>query len=265
MQQVREHNLNARATVFSADEIGSLSSAFNEMAETLAQNHQTILEKEKARSTLVQRVITAQERERKSISRELHDQIGQSLLALLVDMRTRNDGMSCGAYCNSHQKGIQDLIEEVRQVSRGMHPSVLDDYGLDSALRAYVKETAARHNVRIDYETNCPDGCRRLPEPVEVALYRIAQESITNAIRHAHPSHISVILLLNPQQSTLLIEDDGMGFCVEQTVPSRGLGLVSMRERCSLLGGELDITSDAGEGTTVRARVPLTTESEHQA
>lgn len=265
VQQVREHNLNARATVFSADEIGSLSSAFNEMAETLAQNHQTILDKEKARATLVQRVITAQERERKSISRELHDQIGQSLLALLVDMRTRNDGMSCGAYCNRHQKGIEDLIEEVRQVSKGMHPSVLDDYGLDSALRSYVKETAARHNVRIDYETNCSDGCRRLLESVEVALYRIAQESLSNAIRHAQPSHVSVILLIDPRYATLLVEDDGTGFCADPADPDRGLGLLSMRERCSLLGGKLDITSDAGEGTIVRARVPLTTELEHQA
>ena len=265
MQEVRHHNLSARATVFASDEIGSLASAFNEMTETLAQNNKTILEKEKVRMALMQRVITAQEHERKAISRELHDQIGQSLLALLVDMRTRNDGMSCGAYCNRHQTGIENLIEEVRQVSKGMHPSVLDDYGLDSALRAYVKEAAARHDVRIDYETNCIDDCRRLPEPVEVALYRIAQEAITNAVRHAQPSHISVIMLFDPQQITLLIEDDGVGFCVDRTLPRRGLGLVSMSERCSLLGGELDITSDGDEGTTVRARVPLGPEVEQQA
>ncbi|GAG59231.1 unnamed protein product [marine sediment metagenome] len=257
VQQISRHNLDARATVFSGDEIGDLAIAFNEMAETLAQNNKTILEKENARAALVQRIITAQEQERKAISRELHDQIGQSLLALLVDMRTQNNEMSCGAYCKRHQKGIEGLIEEVRQVSKGMHPSVLDDYGLDSALRAYTKETAARHNVRIDYETNCPDGCRRLPEHVEVALYRIAQEAITNAVRHAKPSHVSVILLTDPRQATLLIEDDGIGFCAEQTPAVRGLGLLSMRERCSLLGGKLDIISEMEEGTTVRARVPL--------
>jgi len=233
VQQISQHNLDARATVFSGDEIGDLATAFNEMAETLAQNNKTILEKENARAALVQRIITAQEQERKAISRELHDQIGQSLLALLVDMRTKNDGMSCGAYCTSHKKWIEGLIEEVRQVSKGMHPSVLDDYGLDLALKAYAKETAARHNVRIDYETNCPDGSQRLPEPVEVALYRIAQEAIANAIRHAQPSHISVILLTDLQQATLLIEDDGVGFRADQSPPGRGLGLLSMSERRS--------------------------------
>ncbi len=265
VQQVSQHNLDARATVFSGDEIGDLATAFNEMAETLAQNHRTILEKENARAALVQRIITAQERERKVISRELHDQIGQSLLALLVDMKSQSNGDHCGDSCGGHQERIGDLIEEVRQVSKGMHPSVLDDYGLDSALRAYVKDTAARHQVRIDYETNCADGSQRLPEPVEVAFYRIAQEAITNAIRHAQPSHVSVILLIDPQQATLLFEDDGIGFRTDQATPGRGLGLLSMSERCSLLGGELDITSDVGEGTTVRARVPLLSETEQHA
>ncbi len=265
VQQVRQHDLGARATVFSADEVGSLASAFNDMAETLAQNSKTIIEKEKAREALVQRIITAQERERKVISRELHDQVGQSLLALLVDMRSRSDGRHCGDSCPAYQDRIEALIEEVRQVSKGMHPSVLDDYGLDSALRTYTKETAARHNVRIDYETSCPRGGRRLPEPVEVALYRSAQEAITNAIRHAQPSHVSVILLIDASQATLLIEDDGVGFRTDQTVAVRGLGMLSMNERCSLLGGNLDITSDVGEGTTVRVRVPLQSDVELQA
>ena len=159
---------------------------------------------------------------------------------------------------------IEDLIEEVRQVSKGMHPSVLDDYGLDSALRTYAKETAARHGVRIDYESNSPDGSR-LPEPVEVALYRIAQEAITNAIRHAQPGHVSVILLIESCQATLLIEDDGVGFQADQPRVDWGLGLLSMSERCSLLGGELDITSEVGEGTVVRSRVPLHNDVEHAA
>lgn len=265
VQQVRQHNLSARATVVAADEIGSLAAAFNDMAETLAQNDQTIREKEKARAALVQRIITAQERERKAISRELHDQIGQSLLALLVDMKSQNNGDHSGVSGHGHEDRIGDLIEEVRQVSKGMHPSILDDYGLHSALRTYAKDTATRHNVRIDYETNCPDGDRRLPEAVEIALYRIAQEAISNALRHAQPSHVSVILLIDDDQAALLIEDDGVGFRADQTTEGRGLGMLSMSERCSLLGGTLDITSDTGEGTTVRARVPLRDEAEDQA
>ncbi|MBT7066328.1 MAG: HAMP domain-containing protein, partial [Verrucomicrobia bacterium] len=265
VQQVRQHNLDARATVFAADEIGSLAAAFNDMAETLAQNDKTIMQKEKARAALVRRIITAQEQERKSISRELHDQIGQSLLALLVDMKSQSSGAHPGESAQGAQERIEDLIEEVRQVSKGMHPSILDDYGLDSALRTYVKDTAARHSVRIEYETNCPDGCRRLPEATEIALYRIAQEAISNALRHAHPSHISVILLIDPEHATLLVEDDGSGFCPDQMAPGRGMGLLSMNERCSLVGGTLDITSDTGDGAIVRARVPVQREMENQA
>ncbi len=265
VQQISQHNLNARATVFSDDEIGGLASAFNDMADTLAQNAKTIIEKEKARATLVQRIITAQEQERKAISRELHDQIGQSLLALLVDMRSQDNEDHCGVACLGHRDRIEELIEEVRQVSKGMHPSVLDDYGLDSALRAYAKDTAARHNVRIEYESNAPDGFNRLPEPMETALYRIAQEAISNALRHAQPSNVSVILLIDAGQASLLIEDDGIGFRTDQETPGRGLGLLSMRERCSLLGGDLDIVSEIGDGTTVRARLPLKMESIDQA
>lgn len=265
VRQIRQHNLDARAPVFSGDEIGRLASAFNDMAEMLAQNEKTIIEKEKARTALVQRVITSQERERKVISRELHDQIGQSLLALLVDMRSEREKGSCGAFCRTHQGRIEDLIEEVRQVSKGMHPSILDDYGLASALRNYVKETSARHKVRIDYEANCSHGMRRLPESVETAFYRIAQEAISNALRHAQPSHISVILLISSDNATLLVEDDGSGFRVAHAVPGKGFGLLSMTERCSLVGGELDVVSEVDEGTTVRARVPLRSEKVHRA
>ncbi len=262
VQQIRQHNLEARARVVSADEIGALAAAFNDMAETLAQNDRTIREKEQARTALVQRIITAQEQERKAISRELHDQIGQSLLALLVDMKSQSNDHHCDASCRGYQEKIGELIEDVRQVSKGMHPSILDHYGLHSALRTYAKDAAQRHNVRIDYEANCSLGDRRLPEAVEIALYRIAQEAITNALRHAQPSHISMILLIDDDQVTLLVEDDGVGFRTDSTAPGRGLGMLSMSERCSLLGGDFDITSVPDEGTTVRARVPLQAEGE---
>ena len=257
VQQIRQRNLGARAPVFSADEIGSLATAFNGMAETLAENDKTINEKEKARAALVQRIITAQERERKVISRELHDQVGQSLLALLVDMQSPHDSGRCDRVCVRHQARIQDLIEDVRQVSKGMHPAILDDYGLDSALRTYVKDVSERHRVRIDYETTCSGDGDRLPEAMETALYRVAQEAISNALRHAEPSHISVILLVDSETVTLLVEDDGAGLPADRAAQDKGLGLLSMRERCSLLGGELDIISESEQGTTIRARIPV--------
>lgn len=257
VRQIREHNLHARAPVFFGDEIGGLAMAFNDMAEMLEQNEKTINEKEAARSALVRRVITSQETERKLIAQELHDQIGQSLLALLVDMKAADRKHVSGDTRHVHLGQIEDIITEVRQVSKGMHPSILDDYGLDTALKNYAKEASIRHKVRIDYEATRPHAFGRLPEPVEVALYRVAQEAISNALRHGHPEHVSVVLLISPDSAMLLVEDDGKGFDPGKTAPEAGIGLLSMKERVSLLGGELDIVSEAGVGATVRARIPL--------
>lgn len=257
VRRIRRHELSARAKVFSDDEIGNLARAFNDMAEILQRNEATITEKEKARTALVGRIISSQENERKVISRELHDQVGQSILALLVDIKSQRGSEANDDLYAKYEAKVEKLIDEVRQVSKGMHPSVLDDYGLDVALKHYTEETAVRYNVRLEYESGCADGASRLPEAVEIAFYRVAQEAVLNALRHASPEHISVILLSAAESATLLIEDDGTGFAADDRTCNTGLGLVSMRERISLLGGDLDIISAPGEGTTVRARVAL--------
>ena len=258
-RQIRRNDLQARADLFSGDEIGALAANFNEMAGALEA-------KERARAALVEKLISSQEDERKTISRDLHDQIGQSLLALLVDMRSQSGTEAGRALCRDFEARVEDVVDEVRRVSKGMRPVALDHYGLSSALRNHAEEVSARHGVAVSYETNASDELSRLPEPVEISLYRVAQEAVTNAVRHAHPRHVSLILLRTPDSALLLVEDDGDGFDPGAVALSTGLGLLGMEERISWLGGELDVVSGDGDGTTVRARVPVRSQTaEEQA
>jgi signal transduction histidine kinase len=257
VDRIRKGDFGTRSKVFSDDEIGDLAIAFNEMADGLQGYRDEMEEKEKVRLALIERIVTSHEEERKLISRELHDQFGQSLLAMLVEIRSNreNDELS-HPMCQKHEHEIENLIDELGRIVRGMRPTILDDYGLDSALENYAKEISDRFDLDIAYKYNSSEGLGRLPGYVEVTLYRIVQEAITNVIRHAEASHVSVVLLQSAKETTLLIEDDGKGFEMTAIRGDRGLGLMGMRERVSLLGGVLDIVSDVAEGTTIRAKIP---------
>jgi signal transduction histidine kinase len=138
-----------------------------------------------------------------------------------------------------------------------MHPSILDDYGLNNALARYIDEISKASKIEIDYQYLCHDQLERLPVRTEVTLYRIAQEAITNIVRHARASHASVILMRSIKDSLLLIEDDGIGFDLEE-VEREGLshmGLIGMRERATLLGAEFTIESAPGNGVTIRVKI----------
>ena len=263
--RIRGGDFGTRAQVFSGDEVGCLAVAFNEMAGSLQRYRGEVREDERVRLALIERIVGSNEEERKVISRELHDQFGQSLLALLMDMRSSaREGVRDRAVCQRHEQAIEHLIDELGRITRGMHPMILDDYGLPSALDSYARETIELSGLDVACKCNIADGHQRLPGPVEVTLFRIAQEAVTNVVRHAEASHVSILLLGSPQETALLIEDDGKGFDLARVQGDRGLGLVGMRERVSLVGGVLDIDSDVGGGTTIRARIPKE-RSDHDA
>ncbi len=258
--RIREGQFETRAEVFSYDEIGRLAVAFNQMAEALSRYQREVKAKERERVSLIERTVQAQEEERKSISRELHDHLGQSLLAILLQIQS-NSGRShlSDSLCQSIERSIRHVIEEVHRLAWGMRPSILDDYGLDSALARHIEEVSQHSGLNIDYNYTSPPGLERLPSRIEVALFRIAQEAITNVQRHANASHASVVVLRQPHDITLLVEDDGRGFD-SSMIHEKGdkcLGLIGMRERVALLGGSVVIESVPGEGTTIRARIPL--------
>lgn len=259
-RRIRQGEFEARTEIFADDETGKLGDAFNQMAQGLQDYRREVGEKEAARQALIEKIVFAQEEERKNVARELHDQFGQSLSNTLLQIESRcKDCPHRTEQCQIMKDDISGLIDEVRQLAWDMRPSILDDYGLDVSLQRYVEEMSNRLSIPIDYQGVLPAGEKRLPPQVEVSLYRITQEAITNIMRHAKAERASVVLLCRESEVTLMVEDNGQGFdaALAQRDDAKSLGVMGMRERANLLGGDLAIESQPGHGTTVRIRLPL--------
>jgi signal transduction histidine kinase len=255
---------DTRAEVFSDDEIGRLAGAFNTMAEALQAHRKELQEKELTRTALVRQTVQRMEDERRSISRELHDQLGQSLVALLLAVQTgcRDDGDGSRSVLQNLENQIQDLIDSVRRLAWNMRPSILDDYGLNMALDRYVEEVTNYSDIVIDYEHTESPGLARLPDQVEITLYRIAQEAITNVLRHASASQARVVLNRRHDAVSLMVGDDGKGFDphVFEKTDDIHLGIIGMKERAALLGGTVIVESDYGSGTRIKVEISLNEE-----
>jgi len=219
------------------------------------------------RGQLLKQAIAAQEDERRRIARELHDQAGQALTSLLVWLRAMEAEAEGSAGVIVSPDRLQELKAIVADTLDGVHdlalelrPSVLDDLGLVPALRRYVHTYQDRHLLAIDFQTAGLDGVR-LPPSVETALYRIAQEALTNVVQHAGAQRVSLLLEARAGAVIAIIEDDGCGFEADRLMrgpaDERWLGLAGMRERANLVGGKLSIESAPGDGTTVFVEVPL--------
>lgn len=249
-----------RAEVMWADEVGDLTVAFNQMAAALEGYRLQVQHKEEARQSLIKRLVQAQEDERRSIALELHDELGQSLMAVLLSIHgLQRSGELAEDRARELESQLRLISDEVRAIARRMRPSLLDHGGLEVALESYVEETSALSPIPIDYRRIGRQEPRRLPSEVEVTLFRIAQESLTNVLRHAAASQASVVLARNDGAVSLLVEDDGVGFNLRGLEVRRGcggLGLMGMQERATLLGGRFSITSAPGRGTTVRVEIP---------
>jgi len=258
--RIGEGDFQARADVFSQDEIGQLSLAFNQMAEGLESYREKVREKEALRQSLLARIVEVQEEERKSIARELHDQLGQSLSTVLLSIESAcKESPEHLGRLQGIKNDIRGMIDEVRRIAWHARPSILDDYGLDQALARYTQEISRHLPFTIDYQYVAKTEAVRLPNHIEVTLYRIAQEGCTNIIRHARASQASLILLHHDHEVHLVLEDDGCGFDVPAL--EKGihppLGLLGIRERVALVGGEFTVDAAPGKGTTLRVRIPL--------
>lgn len=212
---------------------------------------------------LLERVLSSQEEERRRVSRELHDDLGQALSALLLEIQGEvgRDSVGFGNFKKRMESGIRTLIEKVSTLAWELRPAILDDYGLPSAIARFVEKLAEVSGIDIDFQYVCPkelDG--RLDPEVEVVLYRVTQESLHNVVKHAGAKRVSVILVRRPTGVALLVEDDGQGFDVQGSKhiqPQTGLGLLGIRERVSLMQGRVRIDSAAGKGTAVKVTIPL--------
>jgi two-component system sensor histidine kinase UhpB len=251
----------ARAPLSSSDsEINELGQAFNTMLDRL----------EEARRERTALILQAQEDERRRIALELHDETGQNLTALLIHAELLHQNLhilpdsAVTEDTRTHiDEGLQQLtkltqqtLENIRVLAQQLRPSVLDDLGLLAAFRWLVADSTERLHITVALHIEgMKEDERTLPPDYETALFRIAQESLTNIARHAQTQHATLTLKQEARHITLYIQDRGCGYNPEQ--PHKSMGLFGMRERATMLGGTLTIDTHPGQGTTVKAILPL--------
>jgi signal transduction histidine kinase len=202
----------------------------------------------------LRRVVAGQELERTHLARELHDETGQALTSILLGLRTIREADDVDAAVDELRELVVSTLRNVRRLAVELRPSALDDYGLVPALERLTTTITEQGGPAVDLEAQLGDG--RLPGEVETALYRIVQEALTNTVRHADATRVSVILTRTADAVTAVIEDDGLGIDLVRN-GHQGLGLTGMRERVELVDGRLRIESSAGAGTTIVAEVPV--------
>jgi len=221
-----------------------------------------------ARMQLQLRLVTVQEEERRRIARELHDQMGQSLAALMLGLKSLLSNDVRSPIRNQIERLhdlANDLAKDVHHLALDLRPTSLDDLGLLVAISNYVEDWSSRWKIRADFHSRGLDG-KRLPSHLETTVYRIVQEALTNIVRHAQAQNISVILELREDRLLAIIEDDGCGFDVEAMmntpIRERRLGFLGMQERVALVNGTLNIESTPDLGTTVYLRIALSNDKE---
>lgn len=232
------------------------------LMDILRESRGRILDETERRAELLHKVFTAQEEERARVARELHDQIGQSLSALrmklsrLIDDREGGDAEPI----EDLKTDVEERIEEVRSLSTQIRPPILDEYGLVTAVEDHVKEVDEQYEPTIEFDHTGFQSGENFSYNVDIAVYRVIQEAVHNALTHADSDRISVLLQKVGGSLRLQVYDDGRGFDVEkllQEADRKFLGLQGMRERISHVGGDLDISSRPEQGTRVRATIPL--------
>lgn len=247
--------------VFNAAEVEIVSEVATSLAVALQQAHLLEAEQVARRQlrSLTQQLVTAQEEERRRLSRELHDEAGQALTSLKMSLELLQVDMPAGL--DSFRQRLERLIsltdttlEQIRLLAQALRPPALDAVGLSPTLDSLCRNFAQNTNLVVDYSG---DNLPQLPEAIKITLYRVLQETLTNIARHARANRVEVILQNEGSAISLMVSDDGQGFQVPvgTNQPDR-LGLIGMQERLALLGGQLQIESNPGQGLCLLARVP---------
>ena len=235
-----------------------------ELEERVRERTAQLEQRDRERSVLLNKVISAQEDERKRIARDLHDQIGQTLTGLVMQIGGAEATLSDDQAAVKKQladlgESASEAVEEVRRMMSDLRPSVLDDMGLESAVSWYTENHLEREgiNVVLDLQRSKTP----LSPNVEISAFRVYQEAITNVIKHSSASNVRISLAYDEDRLSGTIEDDGIGFEVSAVQPGAdggwAVGLLGMTERANLLGGSLRIDSSPGKGTTVNFEIPL--------
>jgi signal transduction histidine kinase len=221
------------------------------------RRYEEILTGRRALEQLSARLLDAQETERRAISRELHDQVGQTLNALLVDAanlakRIPPEDTASRHYLDNIRTFADSSVNSIRDIALLLRPSMLDDLGLIPALEWQAREVSRRTGIKVDVVAeHVPDS---LPDTVRTCIYRVVQEALQNVSRHSGAGTAVVTVRDDDGSLSLSVADDGQGFDPQRT---RGLGLLGIEERIRQLGGRLEVESAPGKGTTLRAALPV--------
>lgn len=211
---------------------------------------------ERVRSDWVRQIIAVQEEERRRVARELHDQLGDHLLGLELELQACPiDPLNPGRIARLQQI-VSDIDGDIRRIVRDLRPTLLTDLGLASALRAHLDDWSHRSGIPFDFHSR---GQLPLPAQLETTIYRVVHEALSNVARHARAHRVSVVLDQHHGHVVAIVEDDGIGFdfAARATAGDGRLGLVGMHERAALVGGTCAVESRPGAGTTVYLRLPI--------
>jgi signal transduction histidine kinase len=253
-QRIAAGELTHRVADGRSDEIGRLAAAFNDMAAKIAERDASLRQ-------LSRRLLSIQEQERVRIAREVHDELGQALTAMKIDvqqlgMRRRELQEPLGAIAHN----IDGIVDLVRRIAADLRPSILDDLGVAAALEQQLRRLRESTGIKTTLTVSEEPEIDML---TGVTLYRIAQEALANVVRHAGATAVEVSLAMHGGKAVLTIEDNGRG--MPRSIDPKSLGLLGIRERAELLGGSVAIDSRPGEGTMITVALPVTPTDPHHA
>jgi signal transduction histidine kinase len=256
---------SSRSGAFSDVQPGTLAAIGRQVGMALANArlYKRLETRQRERAELLQRAITGQEEERRRLAQELHDQTSQTLASLqlgLDQLAVRSGEPEIRARATELQRAASAALADVHRLAVELRPSVLDDVGLGAALERYVTEVQHRFGIPVEFASVGLDGVRLAPAPATV-VYRVVQAAVTNAVQHARPHEISILLQRRGDDIQAVVEDDGQGFdlgAVQASPLEYRLGLAGMQERAALVHGTLTFETEPGAGTTVFLRVPMT-------
>lgn len=233
------------------------------MAQEALKRRESVLEESKAElEKLTARLINANEAQRRYLAREMHDEFTQRLAVIAIEtgklekkLAEKTEDVTILDRMSLIKSEILDLSEDIRRLSRHVHPSLLDDLGLVTAIRSEASLVREKRDIEINVIDQ--GDFEGLDKDIALAVYRVVQEALRNVVRHSGADYVDILMDVTDGRLNVSVEDNGKGFNVEEAKRKESLGIISMKERVKLVGGEMSITSESGRGTVVNLEVPI--------
>ncbi|GAX60328.1 integral membrane sensor signal transduction histidine kinase [Candidatus Scalindua japonica] len=269
-QDIGKGDLSKKINVNSKDEIAYLADSFNKMRVALSRSFTNIERHKKELQQLSKRIVIVQEEERKNLSRELHDDAGQALTAMKINVEMMekeipDSNVSVRRRLADTKQLLSHTLQEIRTLAFELRPSLLDDFGVQSAIKEYTKGYSER--TKIDVQVLGKKIVKRFPSEIDILLYRCVQEALNNVVKHSKATKVTIEIIADKEEIHMRVKDNGYGFDVkevlEENKKSTSIGLFGMKERVALLNGSLKIYSERKKGTELAILIPFKTNKEN--